>query len=671
MMKNLLYPQLAISGISKNKRLYLPYILTSAGMTMMFYIISFLANGDTLNSFIGGDTMKQTLTFGFIVIAVFSLIFLFYTNSFLIKRRKKEFGLYNILGMDKKNLAKVLFWESLIISVISIASGLLCGIIFSKLAELLMVNIMHVASDFSFNIEWTSVGQTAAVFFVIFALIMLNTMSQVSLSNPIDLLRSENAGEKPPKANWILAIAGVIIMGAAYYIAVSIKEPIQAILWFFVAVVMVIVATYLVFISGSVVFCKMLQKNKNYYYKTNHFVSVSSMVYRMKRNGAGLASICILCTMVLVMVSSTVCLYMGAEDSLKKQYPRDVMVNIIVKDMADFESDRVTSIENSANAAAVEHKKVPRNVLTYRTANFLCNISGNKVITTSMTDYTNSRSIFFIPLSAYNNLMDSNETLEDGEALIFSTVNTRYKESDIEFENGLKLRIKDTVDDFVDIVPVSMNPLYIIVSDFEKTVEPFMQQANYKGDQLVTLFQFYGYNLECDDEIQNKIVNSLSEQMTNQYGEAEDISVKISGIATEREDFYGLYGGLFFLGILLGIVFIFAAVLIIYYKQISEGYEDQSRFEIMQKVGMNKKEIKKSINSQVLTVFFLPIIMSAVHLGFAFPMIYKMLLLFSISNLTFLILITLACFAVFTLLYIIVYRLTSKAYYSIVSGAKD
>lgn len=670
-MKQLLYPQLAISGIQKNKRLYLPYILTSACMAMMFYIISFLTYGNALDTFTGGSVMRQTLTFGYIVIAVFSLIFLFYTNSFLIKRRKKEFGLYNILGMDKRNLAKVLIWESLFVSVISIISGLACGILFSKLAELVMINVMHADATFSFNIEWTAVGQTAAVFFVIFILILINTLRQISMSNPIELLRSENAGEKPPKSNWFFAVAGIIIMGIAYYLAVSIKDPIDAIMWFFVAVVMVIVATYLIFIAGSVVFCKMLQKNKNYYYKTNHFVSVSSMVYRMKRNGAGLASICILCTMVLVMVSSTVCLYMGAEDSLKNQYPRNIIVNVSVSDMSDLESDTVNEIETMAGNAAVEHKKVQKNVLTYRTAQFLGRISGNKVITSSMTNYKDTVSLFIIPLSAYNNITDSNAVLGSDEALIYSTVNTRYKQPDIEFENGTKLRIKDTVDKFTDIVPISMNPLYIIVSDFEKTIEPFMQMANYKGDRLVTLTRSYGYDLACDDSVQMEIIDSLSEQYGKQYDKDKDFSVRVSGVASEREEFYGLYGGLFFLGVFLGIVFILAAVLIIYYKQISEGYEDQSRFEIMQKVGMNKKEIKKSINSQVLSVFFLPIIMSAVHLGFAFPMIYKILLLFSISDLTFLLLVTLACFAVFTLLYIFVYKMTSKAYYSIVSGAKE
>ena len=311
-MTKYLYPRLAVNSIKKNKRLYLPYILTSAGMVMMFYIISFLANGNALDNVTGGNIMQQTLTFGYIVIAVFSLIFLFYTNSFLIRRRKKEFGLYNILGMGKWNLGRVLVWESIVVSLISIVSGLFCGILFSKLAELAMIKVLHAENNFTLNIEWKSVEYTAIVFAAIFLFLLINTLRQIKSSEPIELLKSESAGEKAPKANWIFALAGFLILIGAYMIAVMVQSPIESLLWFFVAVVMVIVATFLLFVSGSVAFCKMLQKNKKYYYKTNHFVSVSSMTFRMKRNGAGLASICILCTMVLVMITSTTCLYTGS-----------------------------------------------------------------------------------------------------------------------------------------------------------------------------------------------------------------------------------------------------------------------------------------------------------------------------------------------------------------------
>lgn len=273
----------------------------------------------------GGDEMQAILSEGCIVVAVFSLIFLFYTNSFLMRRRKKEFGLYNILGMGKINLARILFWECLIIAVIALVVGMISGILFSKIGELLMIRILGGEADFSFYISPNTILQTVCIFGVIFLLILLNALRQIHLSNPLELLRSEAVGEKKPKANWVIAVLGIILLAGAYYLAVTIKEPVEALMWFFVAVIMVIVATYMIFISGSVALCKLLQKNKRYYYKTNHFISVSSMAYRMKRNGAGLASICILSTMVLVMIMSTASLYIGTEDSLRSRYPRNIV----------------------------------------------------------------------------------------------------------------------------------------------------------------------------------------------------------------------------------------------------------------------------------------------------------------------------------------------------------
>lgn len=672
-MTKYLYPRLAVNGIKKNKRLYLPYILTSAAMVMMFYIISFLAKGSSLDSVIGGDIMKQTLTFGYIVIAVFSLIFLFYTNSFLIRRRKKEFGLYNILGMGKWNLGRVLVWESLIVAVISILSGLFCGILFSKLAELLMIKVLHTEADFNLKIEWTSVKYTAIVFAAIFVLLLLNTLRQIKISEPIELLRSESAGEKAPKANWLFALAGFVILIMAYVIAVVIKSPMEALLMFFVAVIMVIVATYLLFISGSVAFCKILQKNKKYYYKTNHFVSVSSMVFRMKRNGAGLASICILCTMVLVMVSSTVCLYFGSEESLAQRYPRNIGIETRVNEIAEFDSETVKEAEDIALKSALSSNIAPQDIMSYHYASFLAQFEENKIKTndTGNLDELNATAFFVVSLDDYNRVMNENETLQDDEVLVYVTKNKKYKNDNIVIENGTEYKVKKQVPAFVsngdnvDVMNV-LPSIFIIVPDFNKAVEQLMGLADFRGDRLVNLKQYYGYNLDCEDEQQIDVYSSVKKQL-NQYSEENDIKINTGSVALEKESFYGLYGGLFFLGILLGIVFVFAAVLIIYYKQISEGYEDQSRFEIMQKVGMTKAEIRKSINSQVLTVFFIPLLMSAIHLGFAFPMIYKMLILFGITNLPFLLLVNFASFAVFALFYIIVYKFTSKAYYSIVS----
>ena len=679
-MKKGFYSKLAWTGIRKNKKLNTPYILTCIGMVMMFYIVSFLSISDILNSMPGGDTMQMMLGFGCGVIGVFALIFLFYTNSFLVRRRKKEFGLYNILGMGKWNLARVLLWESLIIAGISLAIGLFFGIVFSKFAELAMINILSAEITFSLTIAPQAIIQTLALFAGIFLLILLNTLRQIHLTNPIELLHSENVGEKPPKANWFFALAGVVILGGAYYLAVSIEDPIMAMLWFFVAVIMVIVATYLLFISGSVAVCRILQKKKNYYYKANHFVSVSSMAYRMKRNGAGLASICILCTMVLVMVSSTVCLYIGTEDSLRAYYPRNICLDTQASKISTIDSETTEKIRELSDQVLLENGQEGKNTLDYRVAEFPGYISDgvvqtdqSSVPTFQLSAYSDIWQVFVISLDDYNRLMGQQETLRDDEVLIYTTIENGYTEETIAIDNAKPMKVKKAVTHFTDngIDAVETVPsLYIFVPDLEQYLAPLMDATDDNGNPAIELHWFYGFDLECDDEIQIQIYRQIQNGLGQLSFSSEDDSfiIQCESVVNERQVFYGLYGGLFFLGILLGVVFIFAAVLIIYYKQISEGYEDQSRFEIMQKVGMTQKDIRKSINSQVLTVFFLPLIAAGIHLCFAFPLISKLLTLFNLTNLHLLILTTIACYLIFTLFYMLVYKITSKAYYSIVSG---
>lgn len=683
-MKIGFYEKLAFTGIKKNKKLYTPYILTCIGMVMMTYIISFLTSSDTIKNMRGGSEIQGFLGMGFGVMSVFSLIFLFYTNSFLLRRRKKEFGLYNILGMGKKNLAIVLMWESLFIAVISIVCGIFAGIVFSKLAELCLIKILDGTAQFGMTVNISSIWQTALLFAEIFLLIFINTLRQIHLTNPIELLHSENAGEKPPKANWILALAGVVILGGAYYLAVTIEDPISALTWFFVAVVMVIIATYLLFVAGSVALCKILQKNKKYYYKTNHFVSVSSMIYRMKRNGAGLASICILCTMVLVMVSSTVCLYIGTEDSLRVRYPRHINIQVNAENFEEISSDRLDAIRSIASKESGKQGEEPENILDYRVAALPGYDVVDGVVDVSdinnFTEYSDVWQIFIVPIEDYNRLMGKNVTLAEDEALIYTTKLGKYDNSTIAIGDGEPLKIKEKVTDFVDngVDAMQVFPsMCIFVSDFSEKVEPIKEYKNNKGDSIIQYSWFYAFDLDLDDDTQIALEKTLSNEMLTIQRQAisetgdEEFYIVCEGVSAERAGFYGLYGGLFFLGVLLGIVFIFAAVLIIYYKQVSEGYEDQSRFDIMQKVGMTKKEIRKSINSQILTVFFLPLVTAGIHLAFAFPLIKKMLLLFSLTNTGLLIGVTVACYLVFALFYVIVYRLTSGAYYSIVSGAKE
>ena len=680
-MKRGFYAKLAFTGIRKNKRLYVPYILTCIGMVMMFYIVAFLSYSPDLTGIPGGDTLQMILSLGTGVVGVFALIFLFYTNSFLMRRRKKEFGLYNILGMGKGNLARVLLWESLMIAAVALGGGLLAGIALSKIAELGMVNLLQGEVGFSLTLEPEAILQALLLFGVIFLLILLNTLRQIHLSNPIALLHSENVGEKPPKANWILALMGAIILAAAYYLAVTIESPVETLLWFFVAVIMVIIATYMLFVAGSVVICKVLQKKKGYYYKTSHFVSVSSMVYRMKRNGAGLASICILCTMVLVMLSSTVCLYIGTEDSIRSRYPRNINLDVTVEDLNDMDSKKMDTIRTLSEKVVSENGQSTNNILDYQVAAFagymkngIIETDSSHLVDFQLDYYSDVWQVFLVPLSDYNRLMGEDETLNPDEVLIYTTKSTEYQYDTIAFGDREPLKVKKVVPTFADngVDAMQVIPsLYIFISDFNATVEPLLSITDLRDKQLIEMHWFYGFDLSGNDAIQIAIQDQLEAAIGQTGLLTDNFHINCEGAAKERSGFYGLYGGLFFLGILLGTVFLFAAVLIMYYKQISEGYEDQSRFAIMQKVGMTKREIKKSINSQILTVFFLPLITSGVHLAFAFPMIYKLLALFSLTNLELLILVTICCYLIFALFYVLVYRITSKAYYSIVSGARE
>lgn len=670
-MKHGLYPKLAWTGITKNRNMYVPYILTCIGMIMMFYIISFLSDNATVGGLPGGEHMKLILSLGTGVIGIFSLIFLFYTNSFLMRRRKKEFGLYNILGMGKWNLGRILVWECLIIAGISLAAGLGMGILFSKLSELLMLRILGGESGFSFSISWKSIGNTFLLFGVIFLILLVHALGQIRLSNSVELLRSENVGEKPPKANWILAILGAGILFYGYYMAITIEDPIAALVLFFVAVILVIIGTYLLFIAGSVVLCRILQKNKRYYYKTSHFISVSSMVYRMKRNGAGLASICILSTMVLVMISSTVCLYIGTEDSLRNRYPRNIVVDTYSMDEAN-----TSRMQEVIGNVLEEYGETGTNVLHYQYLSFAGFVNGNQIIldpdqiSYSFSDVGNFRQIFVVSIADYNQLMGKSEILNPDEVLVYNT-KSDYTEDSVALEGIGTWKIKEHVSDYVDNGTDAMqitSSIFLFVPDIQVIREKVSAMAAQNGKVQYFEHDYYGFDLSCEEERQAAMADKIQGAVAGFQAEEGDFPrVIVESVAVQRAGFYALYGGLFFLGVLLGIVFLVGAVLIMYYKQVTEGYEDQKRFEILQKVGMTKKEIRKSINSQILTVFFLPLLTAGVHIVFAFPMIYKMLLLFNLTNQPLLIGVTAGCYLVFALFYIIVYLITSRSYYSIVS----
>ena len=694
-MKKGFYPKLAFDGIRKNKKMYLPYILTSIGMVMMYYIIIFLQFSQSIKDAVQSSTVSEILGLGSWVIAIFSCIFLFYTNSFLIKRRKKEFGLYNILGMDKHNLGIILFWETLIIAVISLVIGLAAGIVFSKLAELIFLNLLKSDVTFDLTVSSQGIGLCAIIFTVINILLFFNSLRQVKFSSAISLVKSEQTGEKPPKGNWVLGILGVLLLGGAYYISLSIKEPLQALTLFFVAVIMVIIGTYLVMISGSVLFCRLLQKNKKYYYKPNHFVSVSSMAYRMKRNGAGLASICILATMVLVMISSTTSLYFGEEDALSIRYPREINIDISTLDTDLEKNGQMDNIISDIKNICKNHGVKETGTYTYLSGMISGMITDDGKVETDINridnfsnialgDFSSVYSFIFIPVDDYNKIIGTSYTLKDDEAIIYNYRNdSRYGKNVISFNRGQSFKIVKQTDEFVidTNAAISVTPtMALIVNDIDNATKGLTYNATTAQKIENTGISFHRYY--CFDagvspqqqiELSKDIANYLDGNIEKYRADTSNRMFRSTVESREqnRLDFFGLYGGLFGLGIILSIVFIFAAVLIIYYKQISEGYEDQSRFEIMQKVGMTKTEIRKSINSQLLTVFFLPLIFAGMHLAFAAPIIKKLLLLFNLTNLNLFIVTILISFAAFALFYMIVYKITSSAYYKIVSGAKE
>lgn len=672
-MSNNFYSRLSIQGMRKNGKIYLPYILTSVGIAMMYYIVSYLTYSKSVYNMKGGPEMQMILSWGTGIIAVFAVIFLFYTNSFVIRRRKREFGLYNILGMGKRHIARVLIWEVLLTYIISVGAGLGFGISLSKLAELVSAKVLGESASLGFTIEKQAVINTLVLFAVVFALILLNSLRQIHLTKPIELLHSDQTGEKPPKARWFFAVVGMLLLAAAYYISCTIKDPMEALVMFFVAAAMVVMATYILFMVGSVVLCRILQKNKRYYYKTNHFVSVSSMMYRMKRNGASLASICILSTMVLVMISSTLCLYVGEEDVLRERCPRNYGITYNFSEGLSNENEaHVEEYKTLVSEIVSEHNLTEENILEYRGMSVAALLNGN-MLSFDRAEIDTVQSIdklvnlIVMPIDDYNRLMNKSDVLaDDGEIILYSDKAFNYDTLNIEGYG--ELRVKNQAQEVIPEFKASLSftNIYIFVSP-EQINGIFNYQKSVYNEQASRMSYYYGFDLDCSDDEQIDIMNEIFKKHRDQEHSKTVFGWSIENIASKRQDFYGMFGSLLLLGIMLSIVFMIACVLIMYYKQISEGYEDAGRFEIMQKVGMTRREIRKSINSQILTVFAAPLIMAGMHLVFVFPMMSQLLKAFQFCNTGLLIGVTAISFVIFGIAYALVYKITSRSYYKIVS----
>ena len=642
-MNNFIYEKLAVTNLKNNRKTYVPYIFTGVLTVMMFYIIDALSRGKGITQ----DTLKICLQYATGVIVVFAVIFLFYTNSFLIKRRKKEIGVYNILGMGKRHIARMMAVETILTAGISILGGLVFGIIFGKLMYLLLLKILHNSVDMQFSVNGTAIVQTVILFAGIFLLTYLYNILQIQLVNPVELLHGGNQGEKEPKSRWLLVIVGVAALGNGYWIALTTEAPLEALLKFFVAVVCVIIGTYALFIAGSIVVLKILRKNKAYYYNPKHFTSVSGMIYRMKQNGAGLANICVLSTMVLVMVSTTVSLYAGMEDILDSRFPRDVS---IVCNEADTNNEETLQrlIKEQCEKAGVKITDRVR----YRYGSMNAVLKGDKL--ENVDQYYPDNHFYYVEMMTqdeYNRIEKRNVSLEEQEILTY-TSNGKCGKKEINIA-GRNYQVKKELSEMTS-QPKSTaemyKTLYIVFANAEQIerIEPFSyaDKFNLKGDD--------GKQKEALEQIQNEFYEKIPDGMM----ESRMLS---------RSSFYELYGGLFFIGIYLGSMFIMATVLIIYYKQISEGYDDRERYQIMQKVGMSKKEVKRSIRSQVLSVFFLPLIVAVIHVAVAFKVMTKILGVLNLTNVWLFTVCTIITIAVFAVFYIIVYSITAKEYYRIVN----
>lgn len=648
-------------------------------MVMILYIVSFLANDPMIaKNFAGGATLQALLYLGVYIIIIFSALFLFYTNSFITKRRKREFGLMSVLGMDKKNISLVMLWENIIVDFTSIASGLVLGLLLSKLAQGVLFHILGVSAaplDFSVNLK--DMLMTVLVFLVIFAVIFFDSIRQITFTNTIDLLHSSNKGEKEPKANYIMAIIGVLFLGVGYALSQLVQQAYSAMSLFFIAVIFVIIGTYALFIAGSVALAKVLKKNKAYYYKPSHFVSVSGMTYRMKRNGAGLASICILSTMVLVMLSTTVCMFAGVEKTSRLRYPMDVTTMIGLsksteEECAVFEAEMHKKADNLG-------VKIEREV-EYNTWNAYVEDKNTGVFRTGEArSEANPVQLNFFSIDAYNdtNLTGEKISLGDGEALIL-TYDCGYNFDTFEI-NDVKFSVKEvkpTTGNFTFLATLfsNANPQILIFTN-ESTADLYKQVHNLDAGEEFRVNRYIGWDVsDCDDETLDQLCSDIRQiWLDGNTAENTDWTLLTVYTDTYKNDFnyqVATYGGLFFLAIILGLVFISGTVLIMYYKQVTEGYEDAERYEIMKKVGMTEREIKKNINSQILTVFFAPLIAAGVHIAFAYNMIKLMLRVMVAAAGSAFLYTTLICYAVFAVFYIAVYLITSKAYYKTISYGK-
>ena len=658
---NLFYSKFALNNLVKNKRFILPYILSTIFTIASFYILTSLSLGKNLDKLPQGiSATKQVLGFGVIVIAIFSAIFLFYTYSFLIKRRVREFGLYSVLGMTKKQIARILILETIFIAVITLVFGLAFGLLFDKLMLLVLLKLFTAGVSFGFVITPIAVFLTILLFGGIFFLLLIYTVIKISRLKIVALLKEENNGEREPKARLILAILGLGLTGYGYCLAQTIQNPIKAITMFFIAVLAVIFGTYLIFMAVSITVLKLMKNNKTFYYKPKNFISVSGLLYRMKRNAVGLANICILSTMVLVTMGTTSALYAGSEEAYNTRFPRDIIIN-------GYRSTegKLAEIEKNVKKATQDAGVEAKDLVSYNMLNVVGHLNGTEI--NYVSEFTGSfdkiKSIVVLELKDYNKVSKEQKTLNTGETLLFIDKKGKYEANEITVQ-GVNLKIKEKLTDFPGALGTAaaniMDTYYVVVKDNAdvKKIESALKKKLNISDGEGEIFNYVGLNIS-DKSKEAKVIENFKQL-------EKEGNINIEGKAENETNFKGFYASFLFIGVFISMIFVVSQVVIMYYKQISEGYEDKGKFGIMRKVGLTDKQIKQSIRSQVLLIFFAPLAVATLHTVVAYPFIEKILKLFLATNNNVFLIALAVTIAVFAVFYLIVYLITSRIYYRII-----
>lgn len=658
-MFKLIYIRLAFTNLKKNKRSYIPFLVTAIITIILFFDMCMIMDNSGIKEMPGAGSLKSILGFGTVIVAIFACVFLFYTNSFLIKQRRKEIGLYNVLGMGKKELSIMMFWESLIIGGVSILMGIFGGIIFGRLMFLLLYKIIGYQTSLQYEVTGSSISTTLILFAAIFFVAFLSNLIRVRKANPIELLHGGNVGEKEPRTKILLALFGVATIAAGYIMANIVENPIEAISVFFVAVLLVVIGTYALFIAGSIAFLKLLRKNKSFYYKAKHFHSVSGMIYRMKQNAVGLANICILSTMVLVTLSTTVSLNMGMKNIMENRFPKELILNI---DQSNEETIRTvnTVVAEELNRQGLQQENGYR--CQYVTMVADKEEDGFSFYALGDPFYFNRVLIQISPVSYYNEMTGENLELSDQEAVVYTSSKTPYGKDHFQIEDTVFSVVEEP-----DEIPMEKKQDFPVMESYilfvkDQTVISNLVSSLPKAGEVPMEYS-YGFDLTGSEEKKEAAASAITKRIQNDY--AIEGYVELRGVY--EEDFHVFYGSFLFLGVFLGGLFLMATVLIIYYKQISEGFEDRNRYQIMQKVGMSRREVKKTVNSQIRMVFFLPLGLAVLHLMAAFQLIRRLLSSLNLTNTNLIIACTIGTILIFAVIYVFVFKMTAREYYKIVT----